>query len=117
MGEGPEKIDVDFYVKGKLTTVDVSNELREACSIVIPEICNNVRDLIVSFDPEFMSALIRNIILTGGGSKIKGLDKEIEADLSELGSAKVTVVDDPFFQGALGGLKFAQEIPFGEWKY
>ncbi len=37
VGEGPERIDVDFYVNGKLTTIDISNELREACSIVIPE--------------------------------------------------------------------------------
>ena len=116
VGDGPEIIDVEFYVNGKLTTINISNELRESCSLVIPEICNNVRDLIVSFDPEFMSALVRNIILTGGGSKIKGLDKVIEAELSELGPVKVTVADDPFFQGALGGLKFAQEIPFGEWK-
>ena len=116
VGEGADKIDVDFYVDGKLTTIDISNELREACSIVIPEICDNVRDLVVSFDPELMSALVRNILLAGGGSRIRGLDKEIEANLSDLGSAQVTVVDDPFFQGALGGLKFAQEIPFEEWK-
>jgi len=116
VGEGPERIDVDFYVDGKLTTVDVSNELREACSIVIPEICNKVRDLIVSFDPEFISVLLKNVYLAGGGSKIKGLDKVIEANLSELGPARVTVVENPFFQGALGSLKLAKEIPFDEWK-
>jgi len=116
VGEEPEIVDVEFYVDGKLTTIDVSNELREACSIVVPEICNKVRDLIVSFDPEYIAALFKNIFLTGGGSKIKGLDKEIEANLSELGSVKVTVVDEPFFQGALGSLKLGQEIPFYEWE-
>jgi len=116
VGEGPERVDVDFYVDGKLTTVDVSNELREACSIVVPEICNRVRDLIVSFDPEYIPVLFKNVFLTGGGSKIKGLDKEIEINLSELGSAKVTVVDDPFFQGALGSLKLGKEIPFDAWE-
>ncbi len=68
VGDGPEKIELDFYVDGKLTTIDVANELMEACSIVVPEIVSNVRELIITFEPEFMSLLARNIILTGGGS-------------------------------------------------
>jgi len=116
VGDGPEKIELDFYVDGKLTSIDVANELCEACSIVVPEICSNVRELIVTFDPEFMSSLARNIILAGGGSGIKGLASEIEAGLSELGSVMVTVADDPLFRGAIGGLKLAQEMPKEEWK-
>ena len=116
VGDGPEKIEVDFYVDGKLTTLDVANELKEACSIVIPEICSSVRELIISYYPEFMSSLTRNIILAGCGSGIKGLATEIAANLSELGSVMVTVVDDPLFRGALGGLKLAQEMPLEEWE-
>ena len=44
------------------------------------------------------------------------MDKVVEANLSELGPVKVTVADDPFFVGAIGGLKFAQDIPSAEWK-
>ena len=113
---GAEKIEVDFYVDGKLTSIDVANELREACSIVVPEIISSVRELIVTFDPEFMSLLARNIILTGGGSGIKGLASEIEAGLSELGTVMATVDDDPLYRGALGGLKLAQEMPMEEWE-
>ena len=117
VGDGPEKIELDFYVDGKLTSIDVANELREACSIVVPEICSNVRELIVTFDPEFMSSLARNIILSGGGSNIKGLASEIEAGLSDdLGTVMVTVADDPLFRGAIGGLKLGQEMPKEEWE-
>ena len=117
IGDGPGKIELDFYVNGKLTSIDIANELREACSIVFPEIISHVRELIVTFDPEFMSPLARNIILAGGGSGIKGLASQIEACLSEdLGTVMVTIVDDPLFQGALGGLKLAQEIPMEEWE-
>jgi len=117
VSEGPEKIDLDFYVDGKLTSIDVAKELREACSIVIPEILSNVRELIVTFDPEFMSSLARSIVLSGGGNGIRGLASEIEAGLSDdLGSVMVTVADDPLFQGALGGLKLAQEMPKEEWE-
>lgn len=116
VGDGPEKIDVDFYVDGKLTAIDIAHELKEACSIVIQEICSSVRELIVTYYPEFMSSLTRNIILAGGGCGIKGLAGEIEANLSELGSVMVSVVDDPLFVGALGGLKLGQEMPLEEWE-
>ena len=116
VGDGPEKIELDFYVDAKLTTIDIANELKEACSIVIPEIVSNVRELIVTFDPEFMSLLAKNIILSGGGNGIKGLTSQIEDGLSELGTVMVTVADDPLFRGALGGLKLAQEMPAEEWE-
>ena len=117
VGEGPEKVELDFYVDGKLTSIDVTNELQEACSVVIPDIVTNVRELIVTFDPEFMSSLARNIVLAGGGSGIKGLASAIEAGLSDdLGSVMVTVADDPLFRGALGGLKLAQNMSLGEWE-
>ena len=117
VGDGPEKIELNFYVDGKLTSIDVAAELREACSLVIPEICSTVRELIVTFDPEFMSSLAKNIILTGGGSGIKGLASAIEDGLSDdLGTVMVTVADDPLFRGALGGLKLGQEMPVEEWE-
>lgn len=117
VADGPEKIELGFYVNGKLATIDVAKELREACSIVVPEILDNVRELIVSFDPEFMGAISKNIILGGGGSGIRGLASVIESSLAEdLGTVVVTIVDDPLFSGALGGLKLAQELPVQEWE-
>ena len=116
VGEGPEKIEQDFYVDGKLTKIDIAKELNEACSIVIPEIISGVRELIVTFDPEFMSSLAKNIILSGGGNGIKGLASQIESGLSELGTVMVNSADDPLFRGALGGLKLAQEMPIEEWE-
>ena len=116
VGNGPEKIEADFYIDGKLTTIDIANELKEACSIVISEICSIVRELIVTYYPEFMSSLTRNIVLAGGGSGIKGLTSAIEEGLTELGTVMVTVVDDPLFRGALGGLKLGQEMPLEEWE-
>jgi rod shape-determining protein MreB and related proteins len=117
VGDMTEKIDLEFSVDGKLTTIDIVDEMREACSMLVPEICENLTELIVSFDPEFMAGLARNIILAGGGSRIKGLASEIEAVLSDdLGGVLVTVADDPLFCGALGGLKLAQEMPAEEWE-
>jgi len=64
-----------------------------------------------------MSSLAKNIILAGCGNSIKGLASAIEADLSvDLGTVMVTVVDNPLFIGAIGGLKLGQEIPMEEWE-
>ena len=116
VGEGQEKVNVDFYVDERLETIDIANELKEACSIIIPEICDNIRELVVSFDPEYMDELKKNIVLAGGCSQIKGLAHEIETNLSDLGSVRVNVIDDPIFAGAVGGLMLAQEMPFEEWE-
>ena len=39
----------------------------------------------------------------------------IESDLVEFGPARVTVVDDPIYAGALGALRLAQDMPESEW--
>lgn len=116
VGESQETVNIDFYVDGKLKTIDVSNEVREACSIIIPEICDNIRELVVSFDPEYMEELIKNIVIAGGGSRIKGLAHEIERNLSDLGLVRVNLIEDPIFAGAVGGLLLAQEMPLEEWE-
>ena len=115
VGEGQETVNVDFYVDGRLETVDIANELKEACSIIIPEICDNIRELVVNFDPEYMGELKKNIVLAGGCSQIKGLAHEIETNLSDLGSVRINVIDNPIFAGAVGGLTLAQEMPIEEW--
>jgi len=116
VGEGQETVNVDFYVDERLETIDIANELKESCSIIIPEICDNIRELVVNFDPEYMDELKKNIVLAGGCSQIKGLAHEIETNLSDLGSVRVNVIDDPIFAGAVGGLMLAQEMPFEEWE-
>jgi len=116
VGEGQEAVNVDFYVDGRLETIDIAKELKEACAIIIPEICDNIRELVVSFDPEYMGELTKNIVLAGGCSQIKGLAHEIETKLSDLGSVRINVIDDPIFAGAVGGLVLAQEMPLEEWE-
>ena len=116
VGEGQDTMNVDFYVDGRLETIDIANEIKEACSIIVPEICDNIRELVVSFDPEYMGELTKNIVLAGGCSQIKGLAHEIETNLSDLGSVRINVIDDPIYAGAVGGLMLAQEMPVEEWE-
>lgn len=109
-------ISVEFQVEGKPVLYNIAAELKEACESILPDLHASIRELITSFEPEFQDELRNTIVLAGGGSQIKGLPEIIETHLSELGPARVTVVDDPIYAGALGGLKLAQDMPESEWE-
>jgi rod shape-determining protein MreB len=111
-----EVIYVDFQVEGKPKTYDVTEELREACESVLPDMISSARELIITYDPEFQHELRQNILLAGGGSQIRGLAEEVRSNLSEFGPCKVNAVEDPIYAGALGALKLAQDMPEIEWR-
>jgi len=111
-----EVIYVDFQVNGKPKTYDVTEELREACESILPELISSARELIVTFDSEFQHELRQNILLAGGGSQIRGLAEEVRSNLTEFGSCKVSTVEDPVYSGAFGALKLAQDMPDHEWR-
>ncbi|HUV49777.1 MAG TPA: MamK family actin-like protein [Anaerolineae bacterium] len=111
-----EKVTIDLPVRGKPTSHDVTSELREACSSIVPEIVEGVRDLVAGFDPEFQDGLKRNVILAGGGSQIVGLKKEIESYMKEtLGYGRVSKVEEPLYAGANGALKLCKDMPDEYW--
>jgi rod shape-determining protein MreB len=110
-----EGISVEFQVAGKPVLYNIAEELKTACESLLPDMFSSIRELITTFEPEFQDELRNNIVLAGGGSQIKGLPEVIESHLSEFGSARVTIVDDPVYAGALGALKLAQDMPESEW--
>lgn len=111
-----EVIYVDFQVQGKPKTYDVTEELREACESILPELISAARELIITYDPDYQYELRQNILLAGGGSQIRGLAEEVRSNLSEFGPCKVSVVDDPVYAGANGALKLAMDMPEIEWR-
>ncbi len=111
-----EVIYVDFQVQGKPKTYDVTEELREACESILPEMISSARELIVTYDPEFQNELRQNILLAGGGSQIRGLAEEVRSNLSEFGPCRVATVEDPVYAGAAGALKLAMDMPEVEWR-
>ncbi len=106
---------VNLPINGKPTPVDVTEPLKGACMSIVGPIIEAVRDLIGKFDPEFQQRLRNNIILGGGGSQLKGLDRVIEESLKEYGGAKVTRVTDATYAGAVGALKLAMGMPVHGW--
>jgi rod shape-determining protein MreB len=82
---------------------------------IVGPIVEAVRGLVGKFDPEFQQRLRQNIILGGGGSQLKGLDRVIENSLKDYGGAKVTRVTDATYAGAVGALKLAMGMPAHGW--
>jgi rod shape-determining protein MreB len=102
--------------EGRPTAFDITAELTEACRRIVPEIVDGLRRLVSSFDAEFQRRMLQNVILAGGGSQLRGLDRLIEEDLAQYGGGKVTRVHEPDFAGANGALKLAADMPEDYWK-
>lgn len=111
-----EKAVVTLPVNGKPKQFDVTQPLKAACRTIVAPIIDGLRELIVRFDPEFQQRLLQNIVLGGGGSQLRGLDRIIEEALQEYGGAKVKKVGDAVFAGAAGALKLAMGTPVDCWK-
>ncbi len=117
VGDITDPVMVEFLVSGKPTVFDVTNEVREACRMMIPPIVTALHKLVSSFDPDFQARLRNNVLLGGGGSQIIGLGRVLEETMIKmLGSGKVTHVDEPSFAGCNGALKMAHDMPEEYWK-
>ena len=79
VGEPSERVLVNLPVGGKPTQFDLTEQIKQACSIIVDPIVQGLNRLISSFDPEFQGALRNRVLLAGGGSMIRGLDSAIEA--------------------------------------
>ena len=117
VGEPVSPVRVTLRAEGKPVEFDVTRELRMVCESIVPDIVEQLQMLIQRFDPEVQETTLQNIVLAGGGSRIKGLDTMLAEQLREYGRVKVTCVDDPDYIGAGGALKLAMDVPTEQWKH
>jgi rod shape-determining protein MreB len=110
-----EQALVSLPVDGKPEQFDITKPLRESCRTIVPPIIEGLREVIARFDPEFQHRMLQNIVLGGGGSQLRGLDRVIEEGLEEYGGGKVKRVGDAVFAGAVGALKLAMGMPKDCW--
>lgn len=116
VGQLSGKIVVDAPVQGRPTKFDITDEMRVACSSLIPPVVEAMLDLVSRVEPEYQARVRNNVILTGGTSLIGGLGAALQEALGEVGGGKVRVVKDPAFVGADGGLAIATDAPDSDWE-
>ena len=115
VGKAEEPVQVTLRAEGRPAVYDVTEEVRTVCESIVPEIAEHLATIFRGYDPEDQPEVLQNIILAGGGSRIRGLGQMLENQLAEYGKAQVTCVDDPDYAGSLGALKMAQEVAPEYW--
>jgi len=106
---------VTLRSEGKPGTYDITAEMRTVCESIVPDIVENIIDIMKGYDPEDQPEVLKNIYLAGGGSQIKGLAGMLEERLHDYGEIKVRCVEDPDFTGCAGALKLTQDLPSEHW--
>ncbi len=115
VGPTEKPVQVTLRAEGRPNVYDVTEEVRNVCESIVPEIVEHLAAIFRAYDPEDQPEVLQNIILAGGGSRISGLDQMLIDHLSEYGKANVVCVDDPDFAGSNGALKMAQEVAPEYW--
>ncbi len=115
VGDAKGAVKVTVPVQGKPTEIDVTEAMRTACESLLPPLVETMLDLLSRVDPEYQERVRNNVILAGGTSLIRGLDKRLEAELGQVGGGRVSRVSDPVFAGSDGGLSIALEAPESDW--
>jgi rod shape-determining protein MreB len=116
VGEPKERVVVTAPIDGKPTQIDITDELRAACEALVPPIVETMIDLLSRVEPEFQAKVRDNVILSGGGGLIRGLDEKLALALKEVGGGRVRVVKDPVYVGSDGGLAIAGDAPETDWE-
>lgn len=116
VSDANDKIEVTMPVDGKPVPHDVTAEVRQACEILVQPILDGIHKLVASFNPEFQQRLRDNVILSGGGGLLDGLNKRIEDGMSTIGGGHVIVVEEPLYAGANGALQLAMDMPGEYWQ-
>jgi rod shape-determining protein MreB len=116
VGKATGKVEVDIPVNGKLTPHDITKEMRSACESIIQPIVETTLELVSRFDPEYQDLIMSNIVLSGGGSQIRGLADQLQQSLRKNGTCNMRCVEDTLFAGANGALALAKDMPAEFWE-
>ncbi|MEE4359549.1 MAG: rod shape-determining protein [Desulfococcaceae bacterium] len=111
-----DPVIVTLREQGIPSEYDLTDILRESCLKLTNPICSAIQKLVGTFDPDFQEKLRNHIIIAGGGSRLKGIDRAVEKSLKPYGGGNAATVQDAEFCGAIGALKMSMEMPEEYWE-
>ncbi len=115
--EGP--VVVPVMVGGKARKLDLTQAVGQACGRLLQEIFELVKEAISRASSDTVEELLHNIVLTGGGSRIRKLDVELQRLLTEEGYEKPrvqTVGEGYKHLVARGALVAARQAKESQWQ-
>jgi rod shape-determining protein MreB len=118
VGSPKRSTNVDIWIGGKPRSLELTDLIGQACSIIIDDIIQAIIELAKRCNQELVDKILGNIILTGGGSLIENLPETIEQTLhnQEFISAKVIRANEYKKLVALGALKTAEAAREDQWQ-
>lgn len=118
VGESESGARVKIPVGGKPRKIEIGKQVGESCNELLQEIFESLKKVIAMASPQSVFSLLQNIILTGGGSRIRNIDQELQRLLSDDGyeDPEVTISSrevKPFV--AIGAIKVAKAARDDQW--
>jgi rod shape-determining protein MreB and related proteins len=113
-------LDAQVIVGGKARELEIGEAIGRACNTLLDKVHEAVRKLISRTSSDSVATLLQNIVITGGGSQIKGIDTVLQQRLADDGyvSPKVRVAGADFKRYvAMGALKAARTAKENQWQY
>jgi rod shape-determining protein MreB len=119
VGPSRKPLDVKVVIGGKSRTLELGDSIGNACNTLIERIYPALTALIASASSDSVVTLLQNIIVTGGGSQIRGIDTVLQKRLADDGyeSPRVRLAGQDFQRYvAIGALKAARAARENQWQ-
>jgi len=120
VGAVRKPIDVRVILGGKAHMLELGEALGRAANTLIDKLYPALTTLISRASSDSVVTLLQNIIITGGGSQIKGIDTVLQKRLADDGfeAPKVKLAGQDYKRYvAIGALKAARAARENQWQY
>jgi rod shape-determining protein MreB len=120
VGPVRKPIDVKVLIGGKSHTLELGETIGRACNRLLEKIYPALTTLISRASSDSVAQLLQNIVITGGGSRIRGLDTVLQQKLADDGfeSPKVRLAGAEYKRFvAVGALKAARSAREDQWQH
>jgi len=112
--------DVKVIIGGKAHTLELGEVIGRACNELIEKIYAPLTELVERASSDSVVQLLQNLIITGGGSQIRGIDTVLQKRLEDDGfeAPKVRLAGQDYKRYvAIGALKAARAARENQWQY
>jgi rod shape-determining protein MreB len=119
VGPSRKPLEVKVVIGGKTRTLELGDAIGNACNALMDRIYPALTRLIEAASSDSVVTLLQNIIITGGGSQIRGIDTVLQKRLSDDGyeTPRVRLAGQDFRRYvAIGALKAARAARENQWQ-